>query len=134
MYRRGPRNRSIGGKMLKTFIILFTLFVSLSAFACWKAEGTFAVDGETWKFNQKFDHNKEYSFPMGTFILNLKLVPLKGGMSTLVYSASEKKGTKLTLVTKGEEEEIKPGTEREIYAKGEEGQPNSIITIKLTNI
>lgn len=133
MYWCRSRNRCIGGKMLKTFIILFTLFVSLSASACWKAEGTFAVDGETWKINQKIDHNKEYSLPMGTFILNLKVVPMKGGMNNLIYSAHEKKGTKLTLVTKGEEE-IKENTDREIYAKGEEGQPNSIITIKLTDI
>ena len=119
--------------MLKTFIALATLLLSLAAFACWKAEGSFAVDGETWKINQKFDHNKDYSLPMGTFILNLKLVPLKGGMNNLLYSVHEKKGAKLTLVTKGEEE-IKENTDREIFAKGEEGQPNSIITIKLKQL
>ena len=46
----------------------------------------------------------------------------------------EKKDNKLILVTQGEEEDIHEDKKREIFAKGETGQPNSIITIKLTNI
>lgn len=100
--------------------------------ACWKVEGSFAVDGETWKINQKFDHNKEYVMPMGPYIVKMTVKP--GKTQTLVYVVQEKKGTNLVLVTKGEEEEIKAGQSRDIFAKGEEGQPNSIITVKLTDI
>lgn len=133
MYWCWSGHRPIGGKMLKQIFIISSLLFSLSAFACWKAKGSFAVDGETWKLSQKFEHNKTYSLPMGTFILNLTVKPLKGGMNNLVYTVHEKKGAKLTLVTQGEEE-IKDNTDREIYAKGEEGQPNSIIIIKLNHI
>jgi hypothetical protein len=128
------RNRSIGGKMLRKIFILSLILLSFNAFACWKVDGSFAVDGETWKINQKFDHNQEYMFPMGPFILKLTLKPGKDKKQTLVYAVHEKKGTTLTLVTKGEEEAIKVNESRDIYAKGEEGQPNSIITVKLTNI
>jgi hypothetical protein len=46
--------------MLKNIFSIFLLSFSLNAFACWKAEGTLAVDGESWKLNQKIEHNKEY--------------------------------------------------------------------------
>lgn len=118
--------------MLIKFLTLLFLAFSLNAFACWKVEGSLAVDGETWKLNQKFDHNKDYIFPMGPFILKMTIKP--GKTQTLVYVVQEKKGTSLTLITQGEEEEIKVGESRDIYAKGEKGQPNSIITVKLTNI
>lgn len=132
MYWCRSGNRTLGGKMLiKLFTILILTF-SLSALACWKVEGSLAVDGETWKLNQKIEHGKEYIFPMGTFIL--KMTFKSGKNPTLVYVVQEKKGTKLTLVTQGEEEELKVGESRDVYAKGEEGQPNSIITVKLTNI
>lgn len=134
MYWSGTRNRGIGGKMLKTLLVLFTLVFSLSAFACWKVEGSFSVDGETWKINNKFEHNKEYIMPAGNFIVKLTLKPEEKNMSKLTYVVHEKKGTTLSLVTEGEEEAIKEGETRDIYAKGKEGQPNSIITVKLTNI
>lgn len=133
MYWRGPRDRSVGGKMLKILSIL-TLFISLNAFPCWKVEGSFAVDGETWKIDQKFDHGKIYSLPMGPFIVNLSIKSEKNKTQTLTYNVQEKKGTTLTLVTKGEEEGIIESKSREIFAKGEEGQPNSIIIVKLKNI
>ncbi len=134
MYRSWPGNRSIGGKMLKKLFITFLVVFSFNALACWKVEGSFAVDGDTWKINNKFDHGREYSFPMGTFILTMKIRTEKDKSQTLVYKVQEKKGTTLTLVTEGEEEAIKVGESRDVYAKGKEGQPNSIITVKLTNI
>jgi hypothetical protein len=120
--------------MLKKLFILTLLSFSLSAFACWKVEGSFAVDGDTWKINQKFNHGQEYSFPMGTFILTMKFRSEKDKSQTLLYKVQEKKGTTLTLVTEGEEEALKVGETRDVYAKGKEGQPNSIITVKLTDI
>lgn len=120
--------------MLKKLFLASLLLISVNALACWKVDGSFAVDGDTWKINNKFDHGKEYSFPMGTFILTLKVRTEKDKSQTLVYKVQEKKGTTLTLVTEGEEEALKVGESRDVYAKGKEGQPNSIITVKLTNI
>lgn len=133
MYRCWSGNCDIGGKMLK-LLLIGLLIISTNAFACWKVEGTFSVDGETWKINNKFEHNKEYIMPTGNFILKLTLKSQDKKKNTLLYVVHEKKGTTLALVTKGEEENIEAGKEREIYARGEEGQPNSIITVKLTNI
>lgn len=134
MYWCWSGNRSIGGKMLKKLFITSLILFSVNALACWKVEGSFAVDGETWKINNKFDHGKDYSFPMGTFILTMKFRTEKDKTKTLEYKVQEKKGTGLTLVTEGEEEAIKVGETREVYAKGKEGQPNSIIIVKLTDI
>lgn len=120
--------------MLKKLFILSLLLLSTHALACWKVEGSFAADGETWKINNKFDHNKEYAFPMGPFILRMTLKPEKDNTQSLTYTVHEKKGTTLTLVTQGEEKGIRPNTTKDIFASGEEGQPNTIITIKLTNI
>ena len=133
MHWRGPGNRIIGGEMLRTFFILATLFFSLSAFACWRVEGNFAVDGETFKFNQKIEHNKEYKFPNSNFILSMTVKPISKVNSLVTYKIEEKKGLKLTVITKGEEE-IKSDKHNDIFAKGEEGQPNSIISIKLNKI
>jgi hypothetical protein len=135
VYRSWSGNRTIGGKMLKKLFCLLLLLLSFNALACWKVDGSFAVDGDTWKINNKFEHDKEYIFPMGTFILKLKIKPGKEKeKQTLLYTVHEKKGITLTLVTQGEEEGIKVGESRDVFAKGEEGQPNSIITVKLTNI
>lgn len=134
MYWSWSGNRSFGGKMLKKLFLVSLILVSVNAFACWKVEGSFAVDGETWMINNKFDHDKDYSFPMGTFILTLKLRTEKDKTQTLIYKVQEKKGINLTLVNEGEEEAIKVGETREVYAKGKEGQPNSIIIVKLTEI
>lgn len=134
MYWCRARDRGIGGEMLKSCLLLFLIAFSASALACWKVEGKFAVDGETWKINQKFEHNKEYIVPAGNFLLKLTLKPQEKNLSTLSYVVHEKKGVSLTLITQGEEEDIKAGETRDIFAKGEEGQPNSIITVKLINI
>ena len=116
-------------KFLTLFFILFTC----NAFACLNMEGSLAIDGETFKFNQKCDQAKAYSFPLGTFILNMTVEPGKGKVHTLKYSVFEKNGIKLTLVTKGDDE-VTEGSTKEIFAKGEENQPNTIIILKLKNI
>jgi hypothetical protein len=118
--------------MLKKIFIFITLAFTLNALACWKVDGSLAVDGETWKFNQKIKHNMEYIFPLGPYIF--KMTMKAGKTQTLVYVVQEKKGTKLTLITEGEEEQIKVGESKDIFAKGVKDQPNSIITVKLTNI
>lgn len=132
MYWGRPGHRPVGGKMLIKILLVSFYFLSLNAFGCWKVEGNFAVDGESWKINHKFEHNKEYIFPMGTFILKMTIKP--GKTQTLTYVVQEKKGAALVLITEGEEAQIKTGQSQDIFAKGLAGQPNSIITVKLTNI
>jgi hypothetical protein len=97
-------------------------------------EGSFAVDGETWKIDNKVEHNKEHIFPAGNFIVRLTVKPQDKKLNSLSWTVHERKANSLVLVTKGTEEDIEAGKSREIYAKGEEGQPNSIIIVKLTNI
>ena len=106
----------------------------MNVFACWLVEGSLAVDGETFKFTQKIEHKKEYLFPLGNFILKLTLTPQDKKKTSVKYLVQEKKGIKLDLVTKGDEENLKENIKRDIFARGEEGQPNSIITLKLINI
>lgn len=133
MYRGWSGDRSLGRAMLKKIGVLFLLIHSVQAFACWKMEGELAVDGQSWKINQKFIHNKEYSLPMGTFILNLSITPGKEKTHQLKYELLEKKGLTQVLVTKGQDQIQEKATE-EIFAKGEAGQPHSIITLKITDI
>lgn len=120
--------------MLRKILVLSLLTFSFNAFACWQVDGSLAVDGETFKFNQKIEHKKEYLFPLGNFILRFTLYQVDKNNSTMKYVVEEKKNLKLQLITKGEEENIKENVKRDIFAKGEEGQPNSIITVKLRNI
>lgn len=132
MYWSGPGNRRFGRKMLKKLFFISGILLSLNVLACWRLEGSFAVDGETWKINQKIDHNKEYVFPMGAFILNLNVQKEKK-VKILRYKIQEKEGIKLNLVSQGEEE-VKENETNTIFAKGEENRPQSIITVKLINI
>ncbi len=133
MYWSGPGYSGIGGAMLKKSVTLLGLLLSFNLFACWNVEGEVAVDGETYKIHQKFIHDKEYSLPMGNFIFSLKIIPGKNKNHEIQYKLVEKKKLNLVVITKGEDE-ITEKAQKEIFAKGEEGQPNSIITIKITNI
>lgn len=133
MYRRRTRDCPVGRKMLK---LIFALFITLPSFACTNlfVEGKLAVDGQTWKFNQKLRGiGKEDSFQVGPYIVAMTFVyPDKSYL--MRYKVEEKKGTSLTMITNGEEDEIELNKSRDIMAKGLEGQPNSIITIKLKDI
>ena len=119
--------------MLKfLFVFLFTV----PAFACSNlfVEGSLAVDGQTWKFSRKLRGlAKEDLIPAGPYIIAMTVTHPENGLF-VKYKVEEKKGTSLVLVTKGEEDELELNKGREIMAKGEQGQPNSIITIKLKDI
>ncbi len=114
---------------------IFCLLISIPVFACTgvNVEGKLAVDGQTWKMNMNIAMGKDISVPMGPYIFTMKLIHPEGGY-LVKYRLEEKKGTTLTLVTKGEEEEIELNKSRDIMARGEEGQPNSIITLRLKDI
>jgi hypothetical protein len=114
-------------------MIVFLFLFSFQAIACWELKGSIAVDGETFTIQQKVNHAKDYSFPIGNFIFNLKIMAGKAKAHTLTYSLLEKKQAKLILVTNGEEEIFEKKT-KEIFAKGESGQPNSILTFDLNHI
>ncbi len=135
MYRRRTRDRPVSRKMLK-FIIFISVLISFPALACTNlfVEGSLAVDGQSWKFGHKLRGiGKEDSFQAGPYIIAMTYIyPDKGYV--VRYKVEEKKGASLTLITKGEEEEIELNKSREIMAKGETGQPNSIITLKLKDI
>lgn len=119
--------------MLRVFLFLSFLTLCFHSHACWIARGTFSIDGETFPLHQKFELKKDYVFPAGAYLLQIRL--LSGEKKIHVrYVILEKKGTRLVNISKGEEEEIEPSKEREIFAKGLPGQPNSIITLTFQNI
>jgi hypothetical protein len=119
--------------MLKSFLILFLITLSSTAFGCWSLSGSFSIDGETWKIHNKLEHNQDYILPAGNFILKLSIQKPTKGINTLSYLLHEKKGTRLIVVSKGRED-FETDKLVNFFLKGEEGQPNSIITMKLTNI
>jgi len=119
--------------LMRLFLTAMFLF-SANVLACWKGEGTFAVDGESWRIDQKFESNKEYLLGLGTYILKLSVISHKKNRPSLRYTIQERKENVLVLVSRGEEEDFVTGESKDIYAKGEEGKPNSIISIKLINI
>ncbi len=118
-------------------LLLLGLILPMNfALACWKLEGSLAIDGETWKINSKIDHDKEYIFPMGVFILKLMITRDQSNKKfhTINYAIHEKKGASVLPITIGEEEEVELDKSKQIYAKGGEGRPHSIITIKLKDL
>jgi hypothetical protein len=135
VHRRRSGNCPVGGTMLKIIISILLVIAALPAFGCWNLQGSYAIDGETYQFANKVDPNKDYLFPAGAFHIKLRLVQHeKKETITLFYEIQERKASKLVLVTKGEEEDILLLRQTDVFAKGELGQPNSILTLKLTHI
>lgn len=114
---------------------LLAFFISFPALACLgvNIDGKLAVDGQTYKFNRTVKLAQEDLIPAGPYIISVTVTHPEDGLF-MKYKVEEKKGTTLTLITKGEEEEIEIGKARDIMAKGEPNQPNSIMTIKLKDI
>jgi hypothetical protein len=121
--------------MLKSILIFILVLLSLPTLACLRIEGKVGVDGQTYKLDQKLDLNQEYNMAMGSFLFAFRLGPDPKVMNQYIfkYRLEERKNNKLVKVSEGDEE---VGTTRshEIFAKGEEGQPNSIITVKFSEI
>lgn len=120
---------------MKILSSLLLIIFALPAFACFNISGKLGVDGETYKIDQKVDLGKDYSVPMGSFIFGFKVLTHEKEKNKFlfVYKLQERKAKSLETVTQGEEE-IDQVRSHEIFAKGEEKQPNSIITIKLKDI
>lgn len=119
--------------MLKLIVFLIAIALNTSALACWKLQGTFAIDGENFKIDQKVDHDKTYSLPMGTFILHLTLKTGKKDTHKVQYKIEERDSGKLALVSQGDET-IEVAKPKDIYAGGEKDQPHSIITLMIKDI
>lgn len=121
--------------MLRIFWIIICLAFTLEAFACLRVEGSFAIDGETMKLDQKTEIGREYSLPFNDFILSFTFHPdpKSSKAFNFRYKVEERTSKKLEMVSLGEED-IKVGEKREIYAKGLEKKPHSIIDLKLSEI
>jgi hypothetical protein len=121
--------------MLKHVVVIFTLMYAFPLLACWNLQGSYAVDGETYKFSNKVEHNKDYLFTAGAYHIKLRFIPLeKKETLSLSYEIQERKMSGLVLVTKGQEEDVLISKQTDVFAKGEPGQPNTILSFKLTQI
>ncbi|HXH32211.1 MAG TPA: hypothetical protein VNJ01_15520 [Bacteriovoracaceae bacterium] len=113
------------------FKLLLILFVSISSsFAGWQLEGQVSIDGEDFPIKQSIELGKEYSSPLGSFVFDYSLKESKNKKYLISYHLKEKKGDKLTSVCSGKES-LTQSKEEKVYAKGEPGQANSILTFKL---
>nr|AIA17975.1 Unknown Function [uncultured bacterium] len=112
---------------------IFAMLITFPALACsgFQVDGKLSVDGQTWKFSRKFHLGTEEMIPAGPYIIAMTYTYPENGYRVR-YKIEEKKGITLTMVTRGEDDEIEMNKTRDIMAKGETGQPNSIITIKLS--
>lgn len=112
-------------------LLLFLSLISFNAFADWQTELTLGIDGETFASEKMILVNaKESSIPLGRYLLKLTITKSKEDKFLEVsYALSEK--TK--LVAKGKDE-IEDRPTNEIFAKGEKGQPNTIITLKMKSL
>jgi hypothetical protein len=121
--------------MLRLFWISLCLLFSLESFACLRLEGSFSVDGETMKIDQKTVMGQEYSMPFNNFILSFTFHPNPKSAKAFNfrYKVEERSASKLEMVSLGEDD-IRIGQKRQIYAKGLEKKPHSIIDLKINEI
>lgn len=113
-------------KLLLTLLCLFPLL----SFADWKADVSLAVDGETFEAKDvTLKNGKETLSKVGDYSLKLTLKEIKNEKNLDVTYVVEQKSPKYILVNKGSDLIGATGS-NDIYAKGEAGQPNTIITLK----
>jgi hypothetical protein len=92
------------------FLVSFILLFSFNAVACWKMQATISINDDVVKINQKVDHDKTYSFPVGKHIFHVKIpskfeIPAnikdKKDVHTIEIGVQEKKGITLSEITEG---------------------------------
>lgn len=117
------------------YILMILMLIPLNLFAAWDVELGLGIDGETWKIeHQKFQEGKEETVNMGNYVLKMTLKKSKHEKGLdILYTLHEKKGSDLVLITKGDET-VEEKLKKDIYAKGEDTQPNAIITLKLKSL
>lgn len=91
-------------------IALAALLCSFNALACWNLKADLQTGDKKISFNQKFEHDKTYSFPSGPYIFHVKMpseknrpagMPKKPGTHLVVINVDEKQGTNLKEVATG---------------------------------
>lgn len=116
--------------MMKALLLAFLTFPAMSM-TQWKADLGLSIDGENLKREKiVFNPGKENTIELSRYQLKLSLQKNKqeGGVD-VTYSLQEKKAKDMVIIARGTEN-IDDSKAAEIYAKGETGQPNSIITFK----
>lgn len=117
------------------YLFVLLCLLPLSSWANWQADLTLGVDGETMKAEkQVFTEGKETVVAMGNYIVKLTFKNTKVPKNIDVdYVVQEKKGQTLILVNKGQDV-VENELSKDIFAKGEPNQPNTIITIKFKSL
>lgn len=108
------------------------MFFSLNTYANWQVEVALGIDGETWKIEQaKFEDGKDQTLNIGNYIVKMTIKRTKEEkVLSINYQVEEKKGDKNLLISKGEDlMEDRP--KNDIFAKGEKGQPHTILSLKM---
>lgn len=124
-------------------IFLFALsFVSLNALACWKIEGSLSVNGESVVINQKFNHDKTYSFQAKNYLFHVKIpstFDLPENMNNaknghlIEIQVQQKEGTKIREVTQAKIL-VRPGNEATMTKEDDQTNILSSFTFKITDI
>lgn len=92
------------------YLALVLTFFSLNAFACWKLKAELQTGEKKVQIDQKFEHDKIYSFPSGPYLFHVKMpseknrpkgMPNKPGTHLVVITVDEKQGTTLKEVSTG---------------------------------
>ncbi|MBA2404783.1 MAG: hypothetical protein H0V66_08430 [Bdellovibrionales bacterium] len=81
------------------------LFFSFNALACWKMQGSIAVNNDKVEINQKIDHDKIYSFASGKHLFHVKIpsqVKNKTDTHSIEIGIQKKDGITLSEVSKGQ--------------------------------
>jgi ribosomal 50S subunit-recycling heat shock protein len=107
-------------------LLLLLAFVSFNAFAL-TIEGQVSVDGEDHKFSKTIELEKEYAFPMNTFLYKMTVTEAKNKKFKIRFNLMEGK----KMITEGEK--MISEKSEDFYMKGKPGQPNSIITLKISH-
>lgn len=115
--------------MLKYFIAILVTFPALAC-SGFLMKGKLAVDGQSWKIERRMKLGQEEIMPAGPYIVSMTFSYPESSYRVR-YKVEEKIGNALTLVTTGEEDDLRMGKSRDIMARGEKGQPHSILTLEL---
>lgn len=90
-------------------------------------KGEVSVDGEDLPFQQEVQLEKEYSLTLKSYTLNFTIFPAKDKDKFKLNYTLKEKNVFITIGT----DTLTMSKAKRIYAKGEQGQPNTILTFHL---
>ena len=112
-------------------LLLFILLLPLTLLAeTVRFQGQVSVDGEDHKFNEAVTTDKEHSIKLGNYTYKVKLGAAKNNKHSVSFSLYESTQKGPVLVTTGEE--MISEKSEDFYLKGQPGQANTIITMKVS--